>query len=289
LNTCAERLATYTSWKEKAERNGFIVVWPQGTFNLFGQRGELGKSSWNAGLCCAPASAPYFIDDVGFLRKVVSQTASNHGVDLSRVYMAGHSNGCSMAQRMAAEASDIVAAVGCHSSYLAAKSQDFIPVPIMEIHGDSDPIVPYGLPLVGAKANQQRWRDLNKCQGSATETSDNSYTSSTYSNCQGGTEVTLVTVKGAGHSPYQGFDTRVDTTQLAWDFVKRFSRSPDDKPYDDEKVSPAPSPAPDLPPTPELTVPVDGNDTLVSCSVFPMSKVSWYLVALFFGSFYLQA
>jgi poly(3-hydroxybutyrate) depolymerase len=42
--------------------------------------------------------------------------AATHGADLERhVYWAGHSNGCAMAQRMAAEAPEIVAAVGCQN------------------------------------------------------------------------------------------------------------------------------------------------------------------------------
>lgn len=53
------------------------------------------------------------VDDVGFLREVLYRVQATNAVDSSRIYWAGHSNGCAMAQSMADVASDIVTAVGC--------------------------------------------------------------------------------------------------------------------------------------------------------------------------------
>jgi len=278
---CAEHHHHTSHWKDKAEHNGFIVVWPQGTFDM-----PLtdGRSSWNAGgPCCAPANSQN-IDDVGFILKVISKTISSHSIDQSRVYIAGHSAGCAMAQRVAVEASGIVAAAACHSMYLLVEpSNNFIPIPFMEIHGTSDNTVPYGnmgLKFFGfdAKANQRSWRDLNKCQGDAAETSHSGYTLSKYSTCEGGTEVALVSVQGADHFPYQGRDTWVGTTQLAWEFVKRFSKTPTD-----------------------LGALIDGRDPrgnkdsddireiVLIGSAVGISRVAWSLVVTLAGHIFLQA
>ena len=75
-----------------AEQNNFILVTPQGV-----------EKSWNAGRCCGQARAAKLnVDDVSFLRMVAADVlAAEPGVDPTRVYFAGHSTGCMMAQRMA--------------------------------------------------------------------------------------------------------------------------------------------------------------------------------------------
>ena len=135
----------YTGWRELADQEGFVVVWPQGTTDLPGQ--EDPESSWNGGTCCgAAADNAAAVDDVGFLRAVVANVAARFGIDAGRhVYWTGHSNGCTMAQRMAAEAGDVVAAVGCMAMYLGMEDADFEdayrangPVPVLEVHGTHD-------------------------------------------------------------------------------------------------------------------------------------------------------
>merc|ERR1712048_984286 len=73
-------------------------------------------------------------------------------------------------------------------------------------------------------ANLEKWRASNNCQGNAVDTDNGDYKVRAYRNCADATEVALVTLPGVGHSPYRGQDTSVDTTQLAWDFVKRFHK-----------------------------------------------------------------
>ena len=139
----------YTKWQEVADREGLILVMPAGTEHA---ERDGTKAQWNAGACCGKSSdGGENIDDVGFLRAVVTNETTARGINaLKHVYWAGHSNGCAMAQRMAKEASDIVAAVGCHALYLlettatpptAAYRQK--PVPIITIHGTADRVVGY--------------------------------------------------------------------------------------------------------------------------------------------------
>ena len=140
---CAEQMVGYSGWKELADQNSAIVIWPQGLEVPDPTTGMRYAPSWNAGSgsrgCCGGAVVG-FVDDVGFIRALIERVAAaDPMVDRDRVYMAGHGNGCAMAQRMAAEASDIVAAVGCHSMYLLVEPPaNFVPVPVLEIHGMTD-------------------------------------------------------------------------------------------------------------------------------------------------------
>ncbi|DAC40126.1 MAG TPA: hypothetical protein D7H83_03230, partial [Candidatus Poseidoniales archaeon] len=122
-----------------ADEVGAIVVHAEGiivnntTLDMGGN-----EESWNAGYCCGDALA-YEIDDVDYLRKVIAKTVEDYPVDEQRIYITGWSNGCMMAQRMALQASDLIAAVACTSGYLSIhESEGYSPIPVMEIHGFID-------------------------------------------------------------------------------------------------------------------------------------------------------
>jgi polyhydroxybutyrate depolymerase len=204
-----------SGFDELAELEGFVVVWPEGY-----------ESSFNAGrLCCAPANEDG-IDDVDFTRLLVSVVSEAHEIDLDRVYVTGLSNGCAMAQRVAADASDLVAAVACMSLYLLDDADPgYTPVPVMELHGTNDGVVAYepSAFFAGAEENWSYWAELNGCTGDPAETwrSDAS-AARTYQTCAGGSEVSLVTIDRGGHVLYAGVGTDIDTARLAWDFMRRF-------------------------------------------------------------------
>jgi polyhydroxybutyrate depolymerase len=62
----------YSGWGRIAERDGFIVVWPQGSTELEGHSDK--QPSWNAGMCCGSSDDKHAkIDDVGFLRKLATR------------------------------------------------------------------------------------------------------------------------------------------------------------------------------------------------------------------------
>jgi poly(3-hydroxybutyrate) depolymerase len=187
---------------------------------------------------------------VGFLREMVGQVAAAHPVNTNRIYFSGHSNGCMMAQRMLAEASNLVAAVACFAGYLLAElsSTGYAPRPMMTIHGTADQTVPYvagvlpHVPYVagvlphgpnpGAEENLAGWGGFNGCPGAAsTETALGSYNLHEL-DCNGVVSK-LVELPGVGHYPFaapkenprynatiDGLGASFDTTQLAWDFVR---------------------------------------------------------------------
>jgi len=198
-----------------AGTEGFVVVWPYGLCD-----------SWNSGKqCCAPANEDE-IDDVGFIRKLVTKVSGQYNIDLNRVYVTGLSNGCSMTQRLANEASDMIAAVACMSLHLLVpESPDYTPISVMTIMGTEDDLYYTNEEMTGAKENFEKWKMMNNCTGTYKVTwhSGNSV-AWTYQDCDNNTEVTLVTIDGGGHILYKGEDTEINTTRLAWDFMKRFRK-----------------------------------------------------------------
>ncbi len=208
---------SFSGFDELAEREGFFVVWPDGY-----------RTSFNAGGCCPPANNAN-VDDVDFTRLLVSTVSADHEIDLDRVYVTGLSNGCAMAQRIAADASDLVAAVACMSLYLLDEvDSGYTAVPVMALHGTNDAVVAYEPSIIfdGAEKNLSTWARLNGCSGEPAETwRSGASVAMTYQTCDGGSEVSLVTIDGGRHLLYGDAGTDIDTTRLAWDFMRRFTNN----------------------------------------------------------------
>eukprot|EP00567_Pseudictyota_dubia_P018662 CAMPEP_0197433212 /NCGR_PEP_ID=MMETSP1175-20131217/1138_1 /TAXON_ID=1003142 /ORGANISM="Triceratium dubium, Strain CCMP147" /LENGTH=388 /DNA_ID=CAMNT_0042961523 /DNA_START=109 /DNA_END=1275 /DNA_ORIENTATION=+ len=242
FTSCAFYNPTYTGWKERADADGFVVVYPQGTANS----DVVDATCFNAGQCCCFKDFARVdeADDVVFLRKLVDDTVAKSEVpiDTDRIYMAGHSNGCMMAQRMGAEVSDMVAAVCCHAGVQVAygTAENFPTVyngstSVLTVHGDADDTVPYDgggfLGFRGAEDNAALWAEANGCAAGPVviEDESGSFATHAYSDCgnDGMGEVKLIQLYGVGHAPYMttettpeglGNMTDVDTTKLAQDF-----------------------------------------------------------------------
>ena len=197
-----------------ADSEKFIVVWPYG---LCG--------SWNSGAACCPPASEDDIDDVGFLRKLVEKVSGQYDIDSNRIYVTGLSNGCAMAQRLANEASDIIAACACMSLHLLVpENPEYHAVSVMTMLGTDDDLYEPG-ELPGALENFDTWKQMNHCTGDYTVTwSSGNSVAWTYQDCEDGTEVCLVTIDGGGHVLYKGVQTDIDTARLAWEFLKRFAK-----------------------------------------------------------------
>lgn len=137
-------------WDSVADREGFIVVYPQGTG---------GKASWDAVHCCWSAFERS-VDDVGFIRETLHQLEVATPIDRSRVYAAGMSNGGMLTHRLASEMSDEFAAVAVVAGTIGGQTSASEPirqiappprsVPIIMFHGEMDANVNfYGGPSHG--------------------------------------------------------------------------------------------------------------------------------------------
>jgi len=124
-----------------AEANGFIVVYPDGV----GVGPNLDRNrTWNGGACCGSA-AHRKVDDVGFVKLLITRLEGQYAIDPTRVFATGHSNGGILALRLACELSDRIDAIGVQSSALEIDAcHPSKPVSVLQIHGTADQNIPIG-------------------------------------------------------------------------------------------------------------------------------------------------
>lgn len=133
---------TVSRMDKSSDLHGYIVVYPEGV-----------ATSWNAGDCCGTAWVDA-VDDVKFARELIQKLESDYCIDPKRVFSTGYSNGGFLSYRLACEMSDTIAAIAPVAGQLGippTKCNPPRPVPLLEIHGTADPIVPYngGTPIIG--------------------------------------------------------------------------------------------------------------------------------------------
>jgi polyhydroxybutyrate depolymerase len=89
------------------------------------------------------------IDDVAFLERLIDTLAESDGIDRSRVYVAGFSNGAAMVIRMLLQRSRLLAGAAIISATMPVAEnllpivEPAHPVPVVLFHGTKDPLVPY--------------------------------------------------------------------------------------------------------------------------------------------------
>jgi poly(3-hydroxybutyrate) depolymerase len=125
-----------------AEKDGFLVAYLNGT--PVTRRMGADKLGWNAGGGCCGVSAEDNVDDVGYIKGAIGYLADKYGIDRSRIYGMGHSNGAMMTQRMMCETGVYAAEVSISgplnvdsSSCPGARGKR-----ILAIHGSDDQNVP---------------------------------------------------------------------------------------------------------------------------------------------------
>lgn len=132
----ARTMAAITEIQKYADRDGFIGIVPNGSGGL---------SGWNAGWIDLSGTKA---DDVGFVRTILDRTEKELPTDKKRVFVLGHSNGAFLANKVAAEMSDRVAAFASVAGSIGLKTGEKIPDPkrpvsALFIHGQADSVVSY--------------------------------------------------------------------------------------------------------------------------------------------------
>lgn len=231
-------MASFCGLDQTAEREGFLVVYPNGTGN-----GPF--LSWNAG------GLPKKLmegrpDDVAFINHLLDDLARVVKVDEKRIYACGMSNGAMMCYRLAAELSHRIAAIAPVAGTLAVEDcRPRRPVPVIHFHGTKDQIVPFEmapgkappfLKLKGVEESIQTWVQLNGCEDQCqTEVltkvdEELRVTRRVYRGGKEGSEVVLVIIEGGGHTwpgqrPLVGFigdsTLNVSANNLMWEFFQK--------------------------------------------------------------------
>lgn len=213
----------------EADREGFLVVYPNGT-------GDSPRAlSWNAGNCCEPAVGRG-VDDVDFVRAVVSDVSRRRAVDAARVYAAGFSNGASLAYHLACRAADVFAAVAPVAGSLEAPDcAPSAPVSAIIFHGSDDENVNYngGISRYAVYGRTDAtvfdavafWVRANGCDPEPSKTTLGNAIRHEFGGGRDGSEVVLYTILGHAHAWPHSWDIAGRTAAgLAWDFFERHPR-----------------------------------------------------------------
>ena len=147
-----------------------------------------------------------------------------------------------MGQNIAAQVSDLVSAVCCHSGTLVSDiASNYKPTPIHVVHGELDLIVPFNclqdfiFATPDAIDNFRFWGNMNGCKKMDTTVDDsNLYSIHSFSDCNDNVNVQLLQVFNSGHNLFLGMNysspgdspdaeiTNVDTTMLSWSFCRQY-------------------------------------------------------------------
>ena len=130
LGSDAESMARMAEWPTAVRDRDFVAVFADGYEN-----------SWNAGGCCG-AAKDAGENDVAFLDAIVDQVVAEQGVDPSRIYLTGYSNGAMMTYRYLCERPDRLAGAASVSGTDWSGCKQSAAVPFMQVSGADDPVVP---------------------------------------------------------------------------------------------------------------------------------------------------
>lgn len=230
----------YYKLTPKAEKEGFIIAYPNGYSKL--KSGKL--ATWNAGTCCGDARDKK-IDDVGFIKKMISNLSTQLKIDQKRIFATGMSNGGLMAYRLACELPQLfkaVAAVAGTDNTLECKPEQ--PVSVLHIHAKNDDHVLFNggagkeafgdrtkiTEFTSVPATMAKWVKLNACEASPKRNLEEKQAyCETYSKCSNGTEVQLCVTETGGHSWPGGKkirrgkespSTAISANDVMWNFFK---------------------------------------------------------------------
>ena len=142
----AEAIRLFTGYRfdELSERDGVLLVYAEGWTD-----GGVFGPEWNDCRKNTPLPAHREnVDDVGFILWVLEEIAGDYGIDRSRVYSAGISDGGDMSYRLATDHPELFDAVAVVVAQQAAPENSNCltprgPVSILVMNGTADPVIPY--------------------------------------------------------------------------------------------------------------------------------------------------
>ena len=237
---------TLGGFNRLSETQGFAVVYPDGV-----------DRHWNDGRGVQEYRAHREnVDDVGFIAALIEHLARTQGIDRSRVYASGISNGGLLSMRLAHELSHGIAAIApvaiSITDKIAAMRAPGRPIPVVLIPGVRDPLVPWdggnlGFPggravgrVLSVAETVRHWVNHNRCAPTPTVTREpdrdpgdgTRVRREAYGGCSEGAEVVVYVVEGGGHTwpgglPYLperviGRTSRdINANEVIWDFFRK--------------------------------------------------------------------
>jgi len=228
-----------TRFSQTADKNGFIVVYPDGY-----------KKVWAGPGLYNPAQLEG-VDDVSFVSALIDKLLGELKIDRSRIYAAGMCNGGVLVQTLACRLSDRIAAIAgvatAMTEEMVSWCQPERPVPAIFMHGTEDTWIrceggrgPTGREkLSSVSAMVKWWVQTNGCSAQPAVTYEPDRTDDgmkvrreAYARCKDGSEVILYMVEGGGHTWPGGWQFMseaaigkttqdIDASQIIWEFFQK--------------------------------------------------------------------
>lgn len=247
------QLMANTEFNNLAEANGFIVAYPDGTGEKLGDKGIRSWNGGQIGWCTSgncPPSQISNVDDVGFISRLIDDVSSRYLINSKRVYLAGHSNGSQLAQRLACQLSNRITAVAVVAGHLAIDTcNPDSPVSVLQIYGTEDTLNPenggiakiafgiysYEFNSTPVMKSVQTMAAANGCSANYSENNNllnKDLTIYTWPSCKNGVVVSSIRIKGASHAwmghPSQSAESvkllgdpymKIDASKVIWAFL----------------------------------------------------------------------
>lgn len=218
----------YSNMNSLGDVERFAICYPNGIQNAW-------NVGWNFGSMA---------DDIGFVSALIDDLIDKYNFDKNRIYACGMSNGGFLSYYLACRLSHKIAAIASVTgSMIPSVIQSCNPqrsMPVMEIHGTADNVVPFdGAQGLAAPVDSviTFWTNNNKCmtgpsliQMPNTNINDGSTVEKyIYSDCQENMEVVLYKIIGGGHT-WPGANLIIGATNQdinanveIWNFFKKYS------------------------------------------------------------------
>jgi polyhydroxybutyrate depolymerase len=218
----ADSFEEYSGFRSLADRAGFLAVFPQGAGPI--PTWEINPVTDNA--------------DVRFVADLLADLSVRCRVDPARTYAVGHSRGGGMANRLACDLSDRIAAIGPVSGAYPPEGgcSPARPVAVVAFHGSADPVIPYngignqngppaayfafGIPIPQWAS---AWAARNGCASDPASILDEEYLQGRgWTGCRDGADVILYTIPGGGHGWPDG--PAFNAAEMIWKFFVDHAR-----------------------------------------------------------------
>lgn len=235
----AEQQRARTGFDAVAQREGFTVVYPQGTAL------RSGGHAWNTGYLLRKQVGE--ADDIAYFDALIDLLIRQYRVDPKRVYMTGGSNGAMMMYVYAVKRAEKIAAIApVVGAMFTFDEKPSVPLPILMINGAKDNEVPLeggmsrnrmvsgaqGAPFKSLSETIDFWVKANRSELKATVVVTDGYTTTTHAATPGGAPTVSIVDSAGGHGWPGTPSNRAENTPIqsfngaekVWAFLKDHRR-----------------------------------------------------------------
>ncbi len=223
----AAMMESRTGFNAKADKEGFIVIYPEARACVSG-RGR----TWNVG-----SSVWWGVDDVEYVEMVIKSARQKFNVDSKMIYVAGFSNGAMLAHEVGTRLSHVVAGVAAVSGSLnGSENVPAQPISVIIIHGTKDELVPiegrqcftgyWFFTMKSAEEARKFWSKNCKADTLVPSKAASGYKEELYQSADGKIAVAQYSITGGTHTwPGGGIGSAganqvLNATDTIWAFFK---------------------------------------------------------------------